>query len=236
MAAIPIERCQSGIEGFDKLCLGGFVRNSVNAIIGGPGSGKSIFLLQFLWNGLQKDENGLYISFEPDLLDVAMDCYAFGWNFPKFEQQGTCKFLKFSPSTQPREIERQLLELISKYNIRRVCVDPISSFAMSLEKESEIRQIVYDLCALLKRMKVTVLLSDEIYGDSSLDISAGEKFSRFGVVEFLVDGLITLHSMGIGGAADRAIRIVKMRRTNHVRGPVPMKITDNGIVVLPEEA
>ena len=54
--------------------------------------------------------------------------------------------------------------------------------------------------------------------------------------ESIVDGFITLHSMGIGGVSDRAIRIVKMRRTNHSRGPVPMKIVDTGIVVLPEEA
>ena len=41
-----IDRCPSGIEGFDRICQGGFVRNSDNLIIGGPGSGKTTFLLQ----------------------------------------------------------------------------------------------------------------------------------------------------------------------------------------------
>lgn len=236
MAGIPIERCPTGVPGFDKLCQGGFVRNSVNAVIGGPGSGKSTFLLEFLWGGLQKDEHGLYVSFEPDLLDVSLDCYAFGWNFPKYEQQGKCRFMRLSPQTQEREIEKQLMEVISKYSIKRVCIDPISSLAMNIEKEADIRAIIYNLCSLLKRMKVTVLLSDEVHGESSIEVGSGEKFSRYGVVEFLSDGLITMHSLGIGGASDRAIRIVKMRRTNHSRGPVPMKITDNGIVVMPEEA
>ena len=55
-----IDRCPTGIVGFDKICQGGFVRNSDNLIVGGPGSGKSTFLLQFLWNGVsQFNENGL---------------------------------------------------------------------------------------------------------------------------------------------------------------------------------
>jgi circadian clock protein KaiC len=236
MAAIPVERCASGIPGFDKLCLGGFVRNSVSAVAGGPGSGKSLFLLNFLWNGLQMNENGLYVSFEPDLMDVALDCYAMGWNFSKYEKEGKCKFLRLSPLTQQKEIEKQIMDIVSKHSIQRVCIDPISSLALRLENEAEIRERIYELCSLLKRLKVTVLLSDEIHGESSMDFSSGEKFSRHGVVEFLADTLITMHSMGIGGAADRAIRIVKMRRTNHFRGPVPMRITDRGIVVMPEQA
>jgi len=47
------DRCPTGIVGFDKLCRGGFVRQSTNLLVGGPGSGKTTFLLQFLWNGSQ---------------------------------------------------------------------------------------------------------------------------------------------------------------------------------------
>jgi len=232
--AIPIERCPTGIGGFDKLCQGGLVRNNVSTVVGGPGSGKTVFLLQFLWNGLQQGENGIYVSLESDLADVIQDAYAFGWDFSKYDAEGKCKFLRFSPTTAEREMEKMLMEAIAKYDVKRVCFDPVSVFAMALEKESAVRQAIYNLCSLLKRLKVTVLLSEEVHGEASMDISAGEKLSRYGVVEFLVDGVITLHSIGLGGATDRAIRIVKMRRTNHVRGPVPMQITDNGVVILPE--
>lgn len=230
-----IERCQTGIPGFDQLCQGGLVRNNVYSIVGGPGSGKTIFLLQFLWNGLKEGENGLYVSFEPDILDVILDAYMFGWDFSKYEQKGKCKFLRFSPLTSEREIEKQLMEIVSKYDIKRVCLDPITVFCMAQEKESIIRQSLYNLTSLLKRMKATVLLSEEASGESSLEMSS-EKFNTHSIIEFLVDGVINLHSIGLGGTTDRAIRIVKMRRTNHVRGPVPMQITDKGIVVFPEAA
>jgi len=43
MVGDVIDRCPTGIVGFDKICQGGFVRNSDNLIVGGPGSGKSTF-------------------------------------------------------------------------------------------------------------------------------------------------------------------------------------------------
>ena len=98
-----IDRCPTGIEGFDKICQGGFVRNSDNVIVGGPGSGKTTFLLQFLWNGVTKfNENGLYCSFEPDILETVKDGSSYGWDFSKLAEQGKIKFLKFSscPSSE----------------------------------------------------------------------------------------------------------------------------------------
>ena len=100
-----IDRCPTGIAGFDKLCQGGFVRNSYNFIVGGPGSGKSTFLLQFLWNGVTKfGENGLYCSFEPDIVETVNDGMAYGWDFSKLSSEGKIKFMRFSPQTSIDEL------------------------------------------------------------------------------------------------------------------------------------
>ena len=93
-----IERCPTGIHGFDKLCEGGLVRGSVNSILGGPGAGKTTFLLQFLWNGVHMhNENGLFISFESDVEDIFKDAIPLGWDFSKLDQEGKCKFIKMAP-------------------------------------------------------------------------------------------------------------------------------------------
>lgn len=223
-----VERCPTGIPGFDKLCKGGLVRNNTYVITGGPGAGKSIFLLQYLWTGLAYNENGLYISFESDLTDVMQDAYIMGWDFGKYDQAGKCKFVRLDPSISDKELSKQILSLVSKYDVKRICIDPLSVFNMTVNEPSRARKILYDLCALLKRLKVTVLLSLETAGDGDGDLSGKESHN---IVEFLVDGVITLHSLGIGGESDRAVRIVKMRRTSHVREPMPMKITNQGIVI-----
>jgi len=224
-----VERCPTGISGFDKMCLGGLVRNNTYVIDGGPGAGKTTFLLQFLWTGLAYNENGLYLSFEPDLSDIMQDASTFGWDFSKYDRSGKCKFMRLDPNLGEKELQKQIMSSVSRYDVRRVCIDPLSVFSLTIPDRSKMRRVLYNLCSLLKRLKVTVLLSSETAGDGQGELGDEGKNN---IIDFLVDGVITLHSMGIGGEADRAVSIVKMRRTNHVREPIPMRITDDGLIVL----
>ena len=59
-----VERIPTGIQNFDELIEGGFEKYSTNLLVGGSGSGKSIFAAQFLIDGIKKKERCLYITFE----------------------------------------------------------------------------------------------------------------------------------------------------------------------------
>jgi circadian clock protein KaiC len=228
-----LDRCKTGIAGFDKLCEGGFVRNSVNVILGGPGAGKTTFLMQFLWNGVNDfNENGAYVSFEPDVLDLMEDAKTYGWNFAKLDAKGKCKFIRLSPKTTISELKTQFTDIVSKYDIQRLCIDPISVLSMNLDKESQIRETIFDLTSLLKRLKVTVLVAEETDEGDTSSASLGTGIDRTHLVKFLSDGVVNFYSVGLGGATDRALRVSKMRRTDQVRGPVPFKISGKGIEVV----
>ena len=43
-------RVKTGVFGFDELISGGFKKFTVNLVTGGPGSGKTIFAMQYLVN------------------------------------------------------------------------------------------------------------------------------------------------------------------------------------------
>tara|TARA_Y100000310_G_scaffold94081_1_gene91708 strand:+ start:2303 stop:3121 length:819 start_codon:yes stop_codon:yes gene_type:complete len=226
-----IDRCPTGIVGFDKLCDGGFVRNSDNLIVGGPGSGKTTFLLQFLWNGVIKfNENGLYCSFEPDIMDTLGDGMAHGWDFSKLSSQGRIKFMRFAPQTSIEELNGELIRMISKNNIRRVCFDPISVLALNLSDQGKIRQKIFELSSLMKRLKVTTIFSDETIESDGIQQVDGE-WTKTDILRFLSDSVITFYDLGIVGVGDRAIRINKMRRTNHERSISGMNIKDDGIEI-----
>lgn len=226
------DRCPSGIPGFDEICQGGFVRDSVNALLGGPGAGKTIFLLQFLNMGVTKyNENGLYVSFEPEMDELYKDGAVFGWDLQKLDDKGQCKFIKVSPVVNITTLKDELTKIIAKYDIKRVCFDPVSILGANEGSDAKLRILIFDLASLLKRLGVTVLLADEI---ATLDadqntVTAGDVKTQY--IKFLCDGLVEMYSSGLGGATDRALRISKMRRTNHSRGPVPMQITDKGMVI-----
>lgn len=226
-----IDRCPTGIVGFDKLCDGGFVRNSDNLIVGGPGSGKSTFLLQFLWNGATKfGENGLYCSFEPDIADTLSDAMAHGWDFSKLSGEGKMSFMRFSPQTSIEELKTELTKMIAKNDVRRICFDPISVLALNLSEQGKIRQTIYALSNLMKRLKVTTVFADESL-ESEMNWTSGSEWTKTDILRFLSDSVSIFYESPIAGVGDRAVRIVKMRRTAHERAAVGMKIEDGGVKV-----
>ena len=227
-----IDRCPTGIVGFDKLCDGGFVRNSDNLIVGGPGSGKSTFLLQFLWNGATKfNENGLYCSFEPDIVGIMNDAMAYGWDFSRASEEGKITFMRFSPQTGIDELKKELTKMISKGDVRRICFDPISVLALNLSDQGKIRETIFELSSLMKRLKVTTVFADEsLEGD--MNWTSGDEWTKTDILRFLSDSVSIFYESGIAGRGDRAVRIAKMRRTAHERKAVGMNITSKGVEVL----
>ena len=83
---MAIKRISTGISGLDPLIQGGFKRNSVNLVAGGAGTGKSIFAMQFIIEGLKKNEPGIYITFEEKKEKVYEDMLEFGWDLEKYEK------------------------------------------------------------------------------------------------------------------------------------------------------
>jgi circadian clock protein KaiC len=232
MAGDVVDRCPTGVVGFDKICHGGFVRNSDNLIVGGPGSGKSTFLLQFLWNGVTMfNENGLYCSFEPDIVDILNDGLAYGWDFTKLSAEGKIKFMRFSPQTSIDELKSVLMKIIAANNVRRICFDPISVLALNLSDGGKIRQTIYELSALMKRLKVTTIFADESLEESFIGANNGD-WTKTDILRFLSDSVVVFYESGVSGVGDRGVRIAKMRRTAHKRRAVGMKMSNKGIEVL----
>lgn len=55
----------TGITGFDEITDGGLPRGRTTLLVGGPGSGKPIFAMQFLTHGVKEcKEPGIFVAFE----------------------------------------------------------------------------------------------------------------------------------------------------------------------------
>ena len=64
LARVPT-KVPTGITGFDDITGGGLPCGRTTLLVGGPGSGKTIFALQFLVHGAQHcDEPGIFVAFE----------------------------------------------------------------------------------------------------------------------------------------------------------------------------
>ncbi len=55
----------TGIQGFDQITSGGLPKDRITLIVGGPGTGKTLFAMQFLVNGIRMyNEPGVFLAFE----------------------------------------------------------------------------------------------------------------------------------------------------------------------------
>jgi len=223
------ERVPTFIPGYDKLISGGFLKKSVNLFSGGPGTGKSIFCLQYLYYGLTKaNQKGLYISFEEDINELKLDAKSFGWDFEEYEKKGMIKFIYLYPY-EVTNLHSKLVSELTKFDAKRVVIDSTSTFGMALEGEYEIRKELYALASHLKRFDCSSILTSEIINETNMDQT--RTLSRFGVEEFIADSVTTLHYLRSGTSNNRAIRVVKMRRTNNFKGALPFTITPKGIQI-----
>src|SRR4026209_1752240 len=77
----PLEKCPTGIHGFDELTDGGLPRGRPTLVCGGPGCGKSIFALEFLLRGaLDYGEPGVFVSFEETPEDIRKNVASLGFD------------------------------------------------------------------------------------------------------------------------------------------------------------
>lgn len=217
-------RISSGIPGLDKLISGGFPRGSTILISGGTGTGKTIFLLQYLWEGLKKGEKCIFISLEESPEDIKLDAKQFGWDLEKYERIGKFKVEAYDPF-EISDVNQRLKDLILVNNYERVVIDSTSLFGMYVKDEYKIRRGLFTLISGIKSTNCTALISTEIPED-------GKGLSRYGVEEFVADGVIVLRYLAMGSTVNRTLEVRKMRRTTIKEGIKSIEITNKGIVMV----
>src|SRR5260370_21644893 len=83
-----LHKTPTGIEGFDSITGGGLPRNRTTLLLGGPGSGKTVFALQTLVNGArQLGEPGIFVAFEENSRHILINAASFGWKLPELEKK-----------------------------------------------------------------------------------------------------------------------------------------------------
>ena len=221
---VDVARTSTGVPGLDSLIAGGFMENSVNLITGETGTGKTIFCSQFIWDGLQKGETGLYITLEERPEDIKSDAMMFGWDFDSFEKKGLCRIIYHDPA-QVNNLGSVVIDEIKNLKAKRLVIDSTSLIGLNIQDQSQIRKVLLNVVNIIKRTGCVALLISEIPEDM-------KSLSRFGVEEFVVDAVVILNYLEYAsGELNRSLIIRKMRRTNHGKDIYPMEITKNGLSI-----
>lgn len=163
-----IERLRTGVPGFDELIAGGIPRGFFVAVVGEPGTGKTVFSLHFAWQGILEGDRVVYVTTEESRESIVRQAEMFGMNFSKAIGEGRMIIIDALMKSQEDEwslTELSVEELVNKvieakkalgYGRARLVVDSMSAFW--LDKPAMARKYSYMVKRILYRWDFTALM------------------------------------------------------------------------------
>lgn len=222
------DRLSFGIEGLDRMMNGGMLRESICALIGTFGTGKTTFALQFAYEGLLQGERVLYISLEEREERIYRYMEERGWD-PALYKTGPLTVLRLNPvdfNIAVDTIKNELFSLVDQLKPARIVIDPISLYEGLFETEGKRWMEIFRLIEELRDQHCTVLMTSET--DKHDHYS-----SRHNMIEYLADTVIFLRYIRPSDFSEvhLAIEVTKMRESEHSREIKPYEILSDRVLV-----
>lgn len=217
MPGVYIERLKTGVEGFDELISGGVPRGFFVAVVGEPGTGKTVFSIHFAWQGVLEGDKVVYVTTEESRESIIKQALQFGMDFARAVDSG--KMIIIDALMRGRQDEWSLSdldldELVEKvlaakkklgYGRARLIIDSMSAFW--LDKPAMARKYSYAVKRVLYKWDFTTYLVSQYAITTSQAFGWG--------VEHVADGIVRFRRMIKGGILRRFVLVEKMRQTPH---------------------
>jgi KaiC/GvpD/RAD55 family RecA-like ATPase len=204
MGLNDFERVSTGIPGLDELIEGGIPKNFIVLIAGSSGTGKTTMLMQYLASGVKKGEKCVYIGLGESEAVIAKCMARYNIDLNALAAKN-----KLSFAAIPTMEFKYLKDIVGKLgdDVSRLVIDPVSAID-PLSARDDLRENIRTLVELIREHNLTCLMSTEV-----LENSPG--ISRFGIEDFLADGIIVLYYIKEGARRFRGLEVRKMRGTAH---------------------
>jgi len=228
-------KAASGIEGFDAITGGGLPHGRTTMLGGGPGSGKTIFGMQFLVHGaLHCGEAGIFVAFEETPARIVANMAGFGWDLEALQQEKLF-FLDAQPlpdlvQSGTFDIEGMLAAIgaqAADMGARRIVFDALDVVLALLPDAAAQRREMYRLHQWLLSREITGLITAKAGDDMAS--SCLPRPSSF--MEFMVDCSIVLNHRVELGVSQRNLRVQKYRGSTFDEDEAPFVIGNTGFNV-----
>jgi circadian clock protein KaiC len=227
-------KAPTGIAGFDDITGGGVPRGRTTLVVGGPGSGKTIFALEFLVHGAEGNEPGIFVAFEETSQRIMGNAASFGWKLAELQRKklffidaqpipGTVQAGDFDLGGMLAALEAKTKEM----KTRRIVFDAMDIVLALLPDAAAKRREVYRLHEWLLARGLTAIITAKAGGDEASSIEQ----QSFGFMQFMVDCAVILDHNVVLGVSQRNLRVQKYRGSAFDENESPFLIGATGVEV-----
>lgn len=216
-------RISSGNEDLDRVCGGGFFRDSVILVSGATGTGKTLTVTQFLAGGAAAGERCLLLAFEESRDQLFRNARGWGMDFDRMEKEGMLRVVCDYPEVAGLEDWLiRIKAIIEEFRPKRVAVDSLSA----LERGGSIkafREFVIGISSFIKHQEITGLFTSTtpaLMGGTSITESH---------ISTLTDSIVLLRYVETFGEMRRGITVLKMRGSGHDKDIHEFTIDQDGM-------
>jgi circadian clock protein KaiC len=228
-------KAKFGVRGLDDILIGGLARNRLYLMEGAPGSGKTTLGLQFLLEGANASEKGLYITLSETEQELRETAASHNWSIPEnvdvFElappesllDEKQQQSLLYSSDLELGETTNRIFAAMERSKPSRVVLDSLSEIRLLAQNSLRYRRQILALKHYFAQRDVTVLLLDDLTADV-LDKT----------VHSVAHGVIRLEEIAPEyGAERRRLRVLKYRGQSFRGGYHDFIIQTGGLQVFP---
>jgi len=224
-----IARLPTGVPGLDDLIQGGLQPSDFVLLVGGIGTGKTIFSTQFAYYGAKvANEPVVYATFEEDAESLRKNMAKFGMDLAALEKEKKLKLIDLE-ALEGRGMGSNidtLLAAIDDMKAKRLVVDSLTAFLSGAGEKFDYSFLMHLIYKTLKREGVSTLMTVSRFQGHN-DFSSG-------LEEFVADGVFLVENYLAESMELRTRFMVrKMRGTEHSRKYHLVLFGPKGLEILP---
>ena len=229
-----LPKVPSGVAGLDEILDGGLPEGRTTLISGGPGTGKTMLGLEFLYKSALAGHSGILLLFEERAEAIRRNALSLGWNLAELEKAGKLFILE-------SRLDRDAV-LSGDFNIT-----PLLAIVQGRAKQIKARRIVIDAIDVLLRVyndprresNELLYLHDWLMDHKFTTLMTakkadnGDATSRYEFLDYMADCVIVADMRILGQVMTRRLRILKYRGSGFATNEYPFVISDEGTVLMP---